>query len=95
MSSEDTLPNAPLFKRQAWCDPSQTWDHVTWLISISKLPVIVKGITTGEDQLYYPTPTAIFLNTIIFLSKPDTHEHVSVLPRVTEIRLWCLKRLSH
>ncbi|XP_042150773.1 hydroxyacid oxidase 1 [Ixodes scapularis] len=49
MNSEDTLPNAPLFKRQAWSDPSQTWDHVTWLMSISKLPVIVKGITTAED----------------------------------------------
>ncbi|CAN8007782.1 unnamed protein product, partial [Ixodes pacificus] len=49
MNPEDTLPNAPLFKRQAWSDPSQTWDHITWLMSISKLPVIVKGITTAED----------------------------------------------
>ncbi|XP_040066042.1 hydroxyacid oxidase 1 [Ixodes scapularis] len=30
-------------------DASVTWDDVTWLKSISKLPVIAKGILTAED----------------------------------------------
>ncbi|CAN8007793.1 unnamed protein product [Ixodes pacificus] len=28
---------------------AQTWDDVTWLKSITSLPVVVKGITTAED----------------------------------------------
>lgn len=30
-------------------DPSITWDDVKWLMSFSKLPVILKGIMTKED----------------------------------------------
>ncbi|KAM7296217.1 hydroxyacid oxidase 1-like [Ixodes scapularis] len=30
-------------------DPSLTWDDVTWLKSITKLPVIAKGICNAED----------------------------------------------
>jgi len=30
-------------------DPSLTWDAVEWLREISSLPVVVKGILTGED----------------------------------------------
>ena len=29
------------------CDPSLTWDDVKWLTSVTKLPVVVKGILTG------------------------------------------------
>ncbi|EEC02743.1 (S)-2-hydroxy-acid oxidase, putative [Ixodes scapularis] len=29
-------------------DASVTWDDVTWLKGISKLPVVAKGILTGE-----------------------------------------------
>ena len=29
-------------------DPAVTWSDVAWLKSITKLPVIVKGITHGE-----------------------------------------------
>ena len=32
-------------------DPSLTWDGITWVKSITRLPVIVKGILTGEDAL--------------------------------------------
>ena len=32
-------------------DSSLTWDIITWVKSITKLPVIVKGVLTGEDAL--------------------------------------------
>jgi len=32
-------------------DQSLTWDGVAWLASISKLPVIVKGVLRGDDAL--------------------------------------------
>ena len=32
-------------------DSSFTWDIITWVKSITKLPVIVKGVLTGEDAL--------------------------------------------
>lgn len=32
-------------------DESATWDDVKWLVSITKLPVIIKGILTKEDAL--------------------------------------------
>lgn len=28
-------------------DPSLTWDDVKWLKSVTRLPVVVKGILTG------------------------------------------------
>jgi len=30
-------------------DPGLTWDDVAWLRSLSELPVVIKGITTGAD----------------------------------------------
>ncbi|EEC06058.1 (S)-2-hydroxy-acid oxidase, putative, partial [Ixodes scapularis] len=44
-----TVPNSPLSRKQGLVDPSQAWDDVSWLRSITKLPVILKGITTGDD----------------------------------------------
>ncbi|XP_029837157.4 hydroxyacid oxidase 1 [Ixodes scapularis] len=44
-----TVPNSPLIRKQGLVDPSQTWDDVSWLRSITKLPVILKGITTADD----------------------------------------------
>ncbi|XP_049545473.1 uncharacterized protein LOC125957090 [Anopheles darlingi] len=32
-------------------DPALSWDDVKWLVSFTKLPVIVKGILTREDAL--------------------------------------------
>lgn len=32
-------------------DPALSWDDVKWLLSFTKLPVIVKGILTREDAL--------------------------------------------
>ncbi|XP_006813604.1 2-Hydroxyacid oxidase 1-like [Saccoglossus kowalevskii] len=32
-------------------DPSLNWEHVEWLKSITKLPIVVKGILTAEDAL--------------------------------------------
>jgi len=34
---------------QSLIDPKLTWDTITWLKSFTKLPVILKGILTGED----------------------------------------------
>ena len=36
---------------QALMDDRLTWDTVAWVKSITKLPVIVKGVLTGEDAL--------------------------------------------
>ena len=30
-------------------DPSATWDIIGWLRTITELPIVVKGILTGED----------------------------------------------
>lgn len=32
-------------------DPSLTWPDVKWLKSISRLPIILKGILTAEDAI--------------------------------------------
>ena len=32
-------------------DPSLTWADVKWLKTVTKLPVVVKGILTSEGQL--------------------------------------------
>ena len=32
-------------------DPCLTWDTIAWIKSITRLPVIVKGVLTGEDAL--------------------------------------------
>ena len=34
---------------QSLIDPKLTWDTITWVKCFTKLPVIVKGILTGED----------------------------------------------
>ena len=36
---------------QALMDDRLTWNTVAWIKSITKLPVIVKGVLTGEDAL--------------------------------------------
>jgi len=36
---------------QSLIDPKLTWDTITWVKSFTKLPVIVKGILTGEDTM--------------------------------------------
>ncbi|KAM7296705.1 hydroxyacid oxidase 1-like [Ixodes scapularis] len=35
--------------RDAHIDPSQSWDDITWLKSITSLPLVLKGITNAED----------------------------------------------
>lgn len=32
-------------------DPSMSWSDIKWLRTISKLPIVVKGIMTAEDAL--------------------------------------------
>ena len=32
-------------------DPSQTWDDIDWVKSLTRLPVVIKGILTGEDAV--------------------------------------------
>ncbi|KAM7296713.1 hydroxyacid oxidase 1 [Ixodes scapularis] len=49
LESGYTVPNSPLFKKRGLTDPSQTWDDVSWLMSFTRLPVVLKGITTAED----------------------------------------------
>ena len=45
-------PESALYKHtQTLMDSSLTWDIITWVKSITKLPVIVKGVLTGEDAL--------------------------------------------
>lgn len=33
----------------ATLDASLTWEDIVWLISLTKLPVILKGILSGDD----------------------------------------------
>jgi len=42
--TEDTV----LGMASAYVDPYITWDTVTWLKSISNLPVVIKGILAGH-----------------------------------------------
>ncbi|KAG0432629.1 hypothetical protein HPB47_020662 [Ixodes persulcatus] len=56
-----TVPNSPLFRKQGLIDPSQTWDDVSWLRSITQLPVILKGINTGAHKLDNLASTAAAL----------------------------------
>ncbi|KAM7296907.1 hydroxyacid oxidase 1-like [Ixodes scapularis] len=35
--------------RDAHIDPSQSWDDITWLKSITSLPLVLKVITNAED----------------------------------------------
>ncbi|CAN8030338.1 unnamed protein product, partial [Ixodes persulcatus] len=44
---EDAYPKAAAY--DDLYDPSITWADVTWLRSITKLPVVAKGICTAED----------------------------------------------
>ncbi|CAN7944529.1 unnamed protein product, partial [Ixodes hexagonus] len=46
VTPDDLLPGVPY---QGYLDPSLTWDDVAWLKSITKLPVVAKGIYTAED----------------------------------------------
>ena len=57
--SDDTIKNSLKSSSQsvgaelynAVIDSSLTWDIITWIKSVTKLPVIVKGVLTGEDAL--------------------------------------------
>ena len=42
---EETLDERTIRTR---VNPDNTWDTVTWLMSITNLPVVVKGILTGH-----------------------------------------------
>ncbi|KAI0302338.1 glyoxylate dehydrogenase [Multifurca ochricompacta] len=35
----------------AFIDPSLCWDDIPWFLSITKIPIILKGISTAEDAL--------------------------------------------
>ncbi|KAM7296709.1 hydroxyacid oxidase 1-like, partial [Ixodes scapularis] len=50
-SSENKSANAKatMSVRDAHIDPSQSWDDITWLKSITSLPLVLKGITNAED----------------------------------------------
>ena len=51
-SKNSSKPESALYKHiQSLMDSSLTWDIITWVKSITKLPVIVKGVLTGEDAL--------------------------------------------
>jgi len=34
----------------SYIDPYLTWDTVTWLKSITKLPIVIKGILSGQAK---------------------------------------------
>ncbi|KAM7296710.1 hydroxyacid oxidase 1-like [Ixodes scapularis] len=50
-SSENKFANvkAMVSVRDAHIDPSQSWDDISWLKSITSLPLVLKGITSAED----------------------------------------------
>ncbi|XP_047260847.1 peroxisomal (S)-2-hydroxyacid oxidase GLO4-like, partial [Capsicum annuum] len=40
-------------------DPSFCWKDIAWLKSITKLPILIKGVLTCEDVLYFAATKAI------------------------------------
>ena len=49
---ESSQSESGLYKyTQALIDPCLTWDTIAWIKSITRLPVIVKGVLTAEDAL--------------------------------------------
>ena len=51
-SMESSQSESGLYKyTKALIDSRLTWDTITWTKSITRLPVIVKGILTAEDAL--------------------------------------------
>ncbi|XP_040069548.1 hydroxyacid oxidase 1 [Ixodes scapularis] len=46
---EGTSVNPSEVYKELVLDPSLTWDAISWLKSITELPIILKGITTAED----------------------------------------------
>ncbi|XP_065907412.1 2-Hydroxyacid oxidase 1-like isoform X2 [Dysidea avara] len=48
-SSQEAQESLVHKSTQTMLDPKLTWDTITWVKSFTKLPVIVKGILTGED----------------------------------------------
>ncbi|CAN8030339.1 unnamed protein product, partial [Ixodes persulcatus] len=50
-SSENGFANvkAMVSVKDPLIDPSQSWDDITWLKSITSLPLVLKGITNAED----------------------------------------------
>ena len=35
----------------SFIDPTLCWDDIAWFKSISKMPIVLKGIQTGEDAV--------------------------------------------
>ncbi len=35
----------------AFLDPALQWSDVDWLSGITKLPIVLKGVQTGEDAI--------------------------------------------
>ena len=51
-SMESSQSESGLYKyTQALMDKRLTWDTIIWIKSITKLPVIIKGVLTAEDAL--------------------------------------------
>jgi len=51
-SMESSQSESGLYKyTQVLMDHRLTWDTITWIKSITRLPVIVKGVLTAEDAL--------------------------------------------
>ena len=48
MGTSDDQPALARFVNQLW-DPTLTWDAIDWLCTRTRLPVVAKGILTGED----------------------------------------------
>jgi 4-hydroxymandelate oxidase len=51
---QQTIPHAPAdsglaVQASRTIDPSLTWDDVAWLRSITRLPLVLKGIVRGDD----------------------------------------------
>jgi L-lactate dehydrogenase (cytochrome) len=35
----------------SYIDPSLSWDDIAWFKSITSMPIVLKGIQTGEDAV--------------------------------------------
>lgn len=67
-------------------DPSATWEYLDWLVSNIPLPVVVKGIMTGEDARLCPEHgvNGIIVSNHGARQLDSTFATIEVLPEVVE-----------
>ena len=53
MQSEDSVDRSQGAARaiSSFIDPSLSWEDISWFQSITSMPIVLKGIQTGDDAV--------------------------------------------